>query len=66
MKSQGMRVVLGGRVAEEGGVSSGRHSVQKVGASVVKKSDKGKAQGKPMLLVEARPKHAGRSLRQWL
>ena len=49
----------GGKVIEEGGESSGRHSVQKMGASTVKKSDKGKGQGKPVSLVEAPSMQAG-------
>ena len=43
----------GGKVVEEDSESSGRHGVQKADASAVKKSDKGKAQGKPASLVEA-------------
>jgi hypothetical protein len=56
----------GGKDVEEGDESSGRHGVQKAGASAVKKSDKGKAQGKPASLNCGSPKHADGSLRRWL
>ena len=42
-----------GKVVEEGGEFSGGHGVQEADASTMKESDKGKAQGTPMLLVEA-------------
>ena len=48
-----------GNVIEEGGESSGRHSVQEAGASATKESDKGKAQGKPASPAEAPSMQAG-------
>ena len=42
-----------GKVIEEGGEFSGRYSVQEADASVMKESDKGKAQGTLMSLAEA-------------